>query len=653
MPHDVFISFATEDRDVAEAICSALESSQIACWICTRDIVTGSSWQSSIVEAIPQSRAFVLVLSPHAIRSQHVQTEVRRAFDPHTPNRKNLPILPFQIKPVDLNNEFCYMLTGYQILDATGASLEQNLPHLVRDVKRHLATGPKAQAPPADRTVAAKPAATPTSGVQPATVVLSYKRHAQPDEQVLEYLAAEIAARGHQVFVDRHLKIGLEWPHEIERHVRQADVVIPLLSAHSIQSEMLTWEVHTAHDEAQKRGGRPRLLPVRIAFEGGLPAELGELLDRLQYFLWNGPNDNARLVRELIDAFYGPLTIKPPRPIPVGGLPLDSASYVRRPTDDAFHSGIARGDSVLLVRGARQMGKTSLLARGLERARENGSRTAFTDFQRLNRSDLESPEALYKALGAGLADELELDVYPEDVWNPRRAPNINFESFVKSLIVRDPDRSLVWALDEVDRLFTCPFGNEAFGLFRSFHNARTRGEKQAAPWKRLTMAIAYATEAHLFIADLDQSPFNVGTTIVLEDFTLDQIAELNRRYDSPLRDEAEIHQFHGLVGGQPFLVNRGLFEMAEHDVELAAFSAGAAREEGVFGDHLRRVLVALGRDPGLLDDMRGVLGGKPRLSPKSFYRLRAAGLISGESPTDARPRCPLYATFLKKNLAGK
>jgi hypothetical protein len=167
------------------------------------------------------------------------------------------------------------------------------------------------------------------------------------------------------------------------------------------------------------------------------------------------------------------------------------------------------------------------------------------------------------------------------------------------------------------------------------------------------MAIAYATEAHLFITDLDQSPFNIGTTIVLEDFTADQIADLNLRYDSPLRDEAEIQAFHALVGGQPFLVNRGLFEMAENHLDVASFSAQAAREEGIFGDHLRRILVALASDPGLTDDVRSVLGGKPRLSPKSFYRLRASGVIAGESPADARPRCPLYATFLKKHLGTK
>ena len=44
------------------------------------------------------------------------------------------------------------------------------------------------------------------------------------------------------------------------------------------------------------------------------------------------------------------------------------------------------------------------------------------------------------------------------------------------------------------------------------------------------MAIAYATEAHLFITDVNQSPFNVGTRLTVEDFTLSQVADLNERY---------------------------------------------------------------------------------------------------------------------------
>ena len=109
---------------------------------------------------------------------------------------------------------------------------------------------------------------------------------------------------------------------------------------------------------------------------------------------------------------------------------------------------------------------------------------------------------------------------------------------------------------KVDRLFSCEFGSEVFGLFRSWHNERSLDP--ASPWSRLTLAIAYATEAHLFITDLNQSPFNVGTRLSLEDFTLQQVGELNGKYGAPLKNEAEIERFYALVGGQPYLARRGL-----------------------------------------------------------------------------------------------
>jgi hypothetical protein len=164
------------------------------------------------------------------------------------------------------------------------------------------------------------------------------------------------------------------------------------------------------------------------------------------------------------------------------------------------------------------------------------------------------------------------------------------------------------------------------------------------------MAIAYATEAHLFISDLNQSPFNVGTRLVLDDFTPEQVAELNRRYDSPLKDQSEVATFYGLLSGHPFLVRKGLHEMASHGTSLMTFSRQADHDEGPFGDHLRRFLVLLAQDPAMCDVMREILRGRPCPSTESFYRLRSAGLLAGDSVQQARPRCQLYASYLRRHL---
>jgi hypothetical protein len=160
----------------------------------------------------------------------------------------------------------------------------------------------------------------------------------------------------------------------------------------------------------------------------------------------------------------------------------------------------------------------------------------------------------------------------------------------------------------------------------------------------------YATEAHLFIADLNQSPFNVGTRLQLEDFTIEQVAELNRRYGSPLPESAAVQRYFNLVGGNPYLVRRGLHHLATQEIELSAFEAQADNDEGPFGDHLRRMLASLTQDQSLCEVMRGVLRGEPCPTAESFYRLRSAGVISGDAVREAKPRSQLYATYLARHL---
>ena len=111
---------------------------------------------------------------------------------------------------------------------------------------------------------------------------------------------------GHEVFVVRQTKFVVQLVQPIEERLRQADVLVPLLSARSAWSEMLEWEVRTALDAAQGRDGKPRLLPVRVAFDGELSPELAVILDPIPPFQWLGPQDDSRLVSELADAVHGP-----------------------------------------------------------------------------------------------------------------------------------------------------------------------------------------------------------------------------------------------------------------------------------------------------------------------------------------------------------
>src|SRR5207253_5100919 len=139
----------------------------------------------------------------------------------------------------------------------------------------------------------------------------------------------------------------------------------------------------------------------------------------------------SRLVAEMLNGLVtAPLAQSPAlqkKLEPVGGaVPLDSEFYIVRTADDEFRTAIARQDSIVLVKGARQMGKTSLLARGLQQARAAGAKVVLTDFQTLNAAQLESVETFMLALAELIAEQLDLDVLPDEVWNARRGPSMNF-----------------------------------------------------------------------------------------------------------------------------------------------------------------------------------------------------------------------------------
>lgn len=484
------------------------------------------------------------------------------------------------------------------------------------------------------------------------TIALIYRRGAEADECLLGYLERALQVDGHHIFIDRRLRVGLDWASTIEQTIRTADAVIPLLSPSSVESEMLAFEIQIADEEAQRNQGRPRLLPVRVNWEGALPPQLATLLDRYQYALWRGPEDHEIVAGELLEALRRPNDPHIGRnrnlEAPGGAVPLTSRLYLERPTDGYFRASLRERDSIVLVEGARQMGKTSLLSRGLQQARKEGARVAFTDFQKLNTADLHSLETFYKTLGSALADQLDLDKYPEEVWRPQRSPNQNFERYIRTQVFGNGAGYLVWGMDEVDRLFTCDFAGEVFGLFRSWHNGRATDP--AGPWSNLTQAIAYATEAHLFITDLNQSPFNVGTRLRLRDFTLEETAELNRRHLAPLKDAAETELFHRLLGGQPYLVRRGLHELTARSMSLEELVRTAPSDEGPFSDHLRRFLVLLSRDQELLETLRELLKSRRTPDPKLFYRLRAAGLLRGEQAAGAQFRCQMYELYLQRRL---
>ena len=128
MAHDVFVSYAHQDRTVANAVCATLEAHGIRCWIAPRDILPGSDWGAAIIDALQEAKAMVLVFSSGSNDSEQIKREVERAV------HQGIAVVPFRIEDVLPNKTLEYFISTQHWLDALTPPLEDHLNHLAETI---------------------------------------------------------------------------------------------------------------------------------------------------------------------------------------------------------------------------------------------------------------------------------------------------------------------------------------------------------------------------------------------------------------------------------------------------------------------------------------------------------------------------------------
>ena len=132
MAYQVFISYSTKDKAVADRLCAYLETSGISCWIAPRNIVGGQDFGAAISDAIQCCRAIVLIFSSSANASRQVGREIKLAVD----NDKT--IIPVRLDAVLIADNFAYFLGASQWFDASGGLREEHLQRLAKTLRSYL-----------------------------------------------------------------------------------------------------------------------------------------------------------------------------------------------------------------------------------------------------------------------------------------------------------------------------------------------------------------------------------------------------------------------------------------------------------------------------------------------------------------------------------
>ena len=137
MAHDVFISYSTKNKSVADAVCAGLENAAIRCWMAPRDVQPGRSFAGEITRAIHGSKAMVLIFSADSNNSEQILRELELAANAH------LHIVQFRIEDVTPNDDLQYYLSTPHWFDATTVPLENHLGRFTIALKTLLETREK------------------------------------------------------------------------------------------------------------------------------------------------------------------------------------------------------------------------------------------------------------------------------------------------------------------------------------------------------------------------------------------------------------------------------------------------------------------------------------------------------------------------------
>ena len=205
-----------------------------------------------------------------------------------------------------------------------------------------------------------------------------------------------------------------------------------------------------------------------------------------------------------------------------GPLPVGSPLYLVRDVDRELETALLRQDSVILLKAPKGYGKSSAILRLLKVASGQKKQTIVIDTESADESVLQSPTLFYRWLIGRLFEQcpVKLDL---PVWEEWLGPNSNLEKAMKVLLKQNHHGTLV-VFDGMDRLFDYSFRDDFFGLLRSWHNARAMRDDEE--WSMFSMLLSYSAEGQSFVSDVNQSPFNIGTLVVIKPLSQEETLRL-------------------------------------------------------------------------------------------------------------------------------
>ena len=128
--YDLFVSYSTQNNDVANYLVEKIEKRGYKCFIAPRNISVSSGYAEAIIEGIDTSTAILLIFSNASNNSRYVLSEIDAAAS------RNKPIIPVRIENIVPSGAMEFYLCTTQWMDAFPEIVDIHIDKIISILSR-------------------------------------------------------------------------------------------------------------------------------------------------------------------------------------------------------------------------------------------------------------------------------------------------------------------------------------------------------------------------------------------------------------------------------------------------------------------------------------------------------------------------------------